>query len=205
MNGRLTLYSSLTSPYVRKVRALIREAGIADVDEIMGSGTPLDPTGAPVGQNPLGKVPALVTDTGEALFDSRVVCRFLDDHAGAGLYPGGAALWRVLVLEALADGMLDAALAMAYESRLRPEEIRFAPWVEGHWLKVARSLDALESGWMDDLEQPVNMGQIALGCALGYLDFRHAARNWREGRPRLAAWEEAFARRAPMRETRPQG
>ncbi|VDC23224.1 glutathione S-transferase family protein [Pseudogemmobacter humi] len=205
MNGRLTLFSSLTSPYVRKVRVLIREAGIVGIDEIMGGGTPLDQTGAPVGQNPLGKVPALVTDTGEALFDSRVICRWLDDHAGAGLYPGGEALWRVLVLESLADGILDAALLMIYESRLRPEEIRFAPWVESQWLKVARSLDTLENGWAGDLEQPLNMGQIALGCALGYLDFRHSARNWRDGHPRLAAWEEAFARRAPMRETRPVG
>ncbi|MGB5067721.1 MAG: glutathione S-transferase C-terminal domain-containing protein, partial [Albidovulum sp.] len=110
-----------------------------------------------------------------------------------------------LTLEATADGMLDAAILMVYESRLRPEDKRFAEWVEGQWGKVARALDALESRWIGHLNGPLDMGQIALGCALSYLDFRHDARGWREGHPALAAWYKGFAARPSMKATEPVG
>jgi glutathione S-transferase len=109
----------------------------------------------------------------------------------------------VLVLEATADGILDAAVLMAYETRIRPEDKRFDPWLEAQWTKVARSLDAVETGWMGHLAGPLDMAQIGLGCALTYLDFRHGARNWREGRPALTTWEAAFAMRPAMRATVP--
>jgi len=200
----MRLYFSPTSPYVRKVIVLLHETGQMDAVELVtGSGSPIDPGTAPLEANPLGKVPALERADGPALYDSRVICQYLDDRAGAGLYPQGARRWDTLTLEATGDGILDAALLMVYEGRLRPEELRFAPWVEGQWAKVDRALDVLETRWMAHLEGPLDAGQIAVGCALGYLDFRHDARGWRNGRPHLAAWYAGFAARASMKATVP--
>ncbi len=202
--SRLTLYFSHTSPYVRKVMVLAHEAGLVDQLEIViGSGTPLDVGGAPIQANPLGKVPTLSRPDGAALYDSRVICEYLDSRAQAGLYPDGARRWDALTLEATADGILDAALLMMYEIRLRPEEIRFTPFVEGQWDKIDRALDVLEARWMAYLAGPLCIGQISLGCALGYLDLRHGARDWRATRPALAQWDARFAARGSMEATQP--
>ncbi|MFA7434246.1 MAG: glutathione S-transferase [Gemmobacter sp.] len=200
----MRLYHSPTSPYVRKIMVVLMETGQADaVTLVPAHGTPVDPGSMPLAQNPLGKIPALERDEGPALYDSRVICRYLDERAGAGLYPQGARLWDTLVLEATADGMLDAAILMVYEDRVRPEDKRMPEWVGGQWAKIARSLDTLEARWMAHLAGPLDMGQIAVGCALGYLDFRHAGRDWREGRPGLAAWHDGFAGRPAMAATVP--
>lgn len=200
----MKLYHSPTTPFGRKVMVLLHETGLRDqVQVIEVSGSPVAPGNMPLDQNPLGKIPSLLRDDGQALYDSRVICRYLDDLAQAGLYGRGEALWQVLTLEATADGILDAALLMTYEARLRPEALRFADWVEGQWAKIARSLDHLETRWMDHMEGPLDMGQIAVACALEYVDFRHGARNWREGRPRLAKWAAGFAQRPAMQATRP--
>lgn len=200
----MQLYTSPTTPFGRKVAVMIRESGLADrVTLTEVAGTPLEPGTLPVSRNPLGKIPALITDEGQTLFDSRVICRYLDDLSGAGLYPTGAALWPVLTLEALADGVLEAALLMVYESRLRPEAARFAPWVDAQWARISRALTAVESGSPEPLGGPLNMAQIALGCALGYLDLRLDARDWRQGRPLLSAWAQVFLARPAMRSTQP--
>ncbi len=200
----MRLYHSATSPYVRKVMVLLHETKMLDRVELIGvAGTPVDPGSMPLAQNPLGKIPALERKDGPAIYDSRVICRYLDSQSGAKLYPAEPALWDVLTLEATADGILDAAILMVYESRVRPEEKRFDAWVEGQWAKIDRSLDALETRWMSHLSGPLNMGQIAVGCALGYLDFRHSDRGWRAARPHLAAWEAGFADRPSMQATQP--
>jgi glutathione S-transferase len=205
----MRLFHSPTSPYVRKVMILIHEAGLADRVELLpSSGTPLEPGSLPLGHNPLGKVPVLDTVEGP-IFDSRVICRYLDDLAGAGAYPSGPALWRTLTLEAMADGILDAALLMVYETRLRPENLRFQPWTDAQWAKIARALDALEAGWIADLNTGrsgcPDMGHMALAAALGYVDFRLSAQNWREGHPLLAAWAEQFMARTSVQATAPAG
>jgi glutathione S-transferase len=199
----MKLFSSPTSPFVRKVLVQIREVGIGGIDELPVGGTPVDPGTMPVDQNPLGKIPCLLPDDGPALYDSRVICRYLDSLSGAGLYPAAPRLWDTLVVEATADGMMEAAVLMVYETRVRPEDRRHEPWVEGQWAKIARALDALEDRWIDHLAGPLDMGQIAVGCALGYLDFRHAGRDWRAGHARLAAWESDFATRPSMQATIP--
>ena len=202
----MQLFTSPTTPFGRKIMVQILESGLESkvtVTEV--SGNPLDPGTMPIAHNPLGKIPALITNEGQAIFDSRVISRYLDGLSGRGLYPEGAALWPVLTLEATADGMTDAAVLMAYEMRLRPENLRFTPWVDGQWAKVARALDALEAGMLGPLGGPLTMGQIALACALSYLDFRHGARNWPDGRPRLADWYEGFSRRPAMLATAPRG
>lgn len=201
----MKLYFSPTSPYVRKVAVLIHEAGIAGIEQVTATGTPVDPGTLPVERNPLGKVPALDRPDGPTLYDSRVICRYLDTAAHAGLYPPAPRLWDTLTLEATADGILDAALLMVYENRIRPEDKRYTPWVEGQWTKIDRSLDAVETRWIAHLSDQLDMGQIALACALGYLDFRHTPRNWRQGRPHLTAWEATFSQRPSMLATQPKG
>ncbi|WP_054006832.1 glutathione S-transferase [Cypionkella psychrotolerans] len=199
----MRLYTSPATPFGRKVMALILELGLQDRIEISNvMGTPLAPGSLPVDQNPLGKIPALQTDAGD-IYDSRVICRYLNDLAGGAMYPSGPAIWSCLTREATVDGILEAALAMAYEVRLRPVDKQFPEWIEAQWVKAARALDVVEAEWAEVLNGPLEMPQIGLACALGYLDFRHDARNWRQGRPQLAAWEVEFAKRPAMLATRP--
>lgn len=200
----MRLYHSPATPFGRKVLVFIHETGLLDRVQVeLVTGTPLEPGSLPVTKNPLGKIPALERDEGGVIYDSRVICRYLDHLSGKGLYPAAPALWETLTLEATADGILEAALAMVYEGRIRPEDKQFAPWVEAQWAKAARALDAVERDWMTHLNGPLDAAQIAIGCALGYLDFRLSARNWREGRPNLAAWKAEFARRPAMQATKP--
>ncbi|RMD90932.1 MAG: glutathione S-transferase [Alphaproteobacteria bacterium] len=203
MHPVFKLYDNPASPFCRKVRVLLHEAGRADEVELVFSvGHPLAPEQMPLAENPLGKIPCLVRPEGPALYDSRVICRYLDERFGAGLYPEDG-IWEVLTLEATADGIMDAAVLMVYEARCRPEEMRYQPWVEAQWAKIARALDALQARWMGHLGGPLDIGQIAVGCALGYLDFRHGARDWRAGRQELAEWHADFAERPSMQATIP--
>lgn len=200
----MRLYWSPTSPYARKVLVLLRELDLLDRVQIMpAGGGPLDPGTLPIALNPLGKIPTLERDDGPALYDSRVICRYLDTLAGGRFYPSGAALWETLTLEATADGILDAALLMVYEDRVRPQDRRFPDWVEGQWSKVARTLDVVEARWLAHLNGPPDMGQIAMACATGYLDLRHSGRDWRAERPGLAEWDQRYAARPSMLATRP--
>ena len=200
----MRLFHSPNSPYARKCMVLLHETGLLDqVTLIAATGTPVDTGSMPLAQNPLGKIPALERGDGPALYDSRVICRYLDSLSDSGLYPAAPRLWDTLTVEATGDGITDAAILMVYESRLRPEDKRYAPWVEGQWAKIDRALDALESHWMDHLTGAPDMGQISVACALGYLDFRHGLRAWRQGRPHLAAWFDTFANRPSMQATLP--
>ncbi|MCB1396338.1 MAG: glutathione S-transferase family protein [Rhodobacter sp.] len=202
----MVLHHSPTSPYVRKVMILLQETGQLETVRLAPAmGTPIDPGTMPLGANPLGKIPALERPEGCTLYDSRVITRYLASLATSGpaLYPEGPALWEVLTLEATADGILDAAILMRYEVVLREAGQQSAPWLEAQWQKIARSLDALESRWMAHLAGPLSMGQVALGCALSYLDFRQGDRGWRSGRPALAAWYADFEQRPSMQATMP--
>jgi glutathione S-transferase len=200
----MRLYHSATSPYVRKVMVLLVETGQHDdVILVPATGHPLDPGTLPLAQNPLGKVPCLERDDGPALYDSRVICRYLDAHAGGGFYPAPPRLWDTLTLEATADGILDAAILMRYETHVRAADRMSPEWIEAQWQKIARTADAIEARWMAHLKGPLDMGQIALGCALAYVDFRHDVRGWRTLRPELARWYEAFAARDSMVATAP--
>jgi len=172
------------------------------VTEVAVSTTPVASAPAVVAANPTGKIPALLRDDGPALFDSRVITRFLDARAGARLYPE-ARIWEVLTLEALADAMMDAAVVMVYEARYHTPEGLSADWIAGQWDKVARSVAVIEDRWMAHLAGPLHIGQIGVACALGYLDFRHPDRDWRAQAPELAVWFAAFSERPSMVETRP--
>lgn len=198
----MKLHWAPASPFARKCLVCLKETG-QDAEIVERGGHVLATQNMPVTQNPLGKIPALERDDGPALYDSRVITRYLDAKAGAGLYPD-ARIWEVLTLEATADGIMDAAILMVYEARVRPEDKRFPDWVDGQWAKVDRSLAALERQWMSHLAGPLDMGQIAVACALAYLDFRHGARNWRDSYTALSDWEQGFAAREAMQATMPR-
>ena len=200
----MKLHSSPASPFARKVRAVIIATDQQDEIEIVDtSGHALDPGTHPTALNPTSKIPVLERNDGPALYDSRVICRFLDARRDAGLYPGPPRLWDTLVLEATADAMMEAALLMVYEGRLRPEDRQFPDWVEAQWGKIATALDHLESRWMSHLYGRLDMGHIAVACALGYLDLRLAKRDWRAGRKALADWNATMLERPALAETVP--
>jgi glutathione S-transferase len=200
----MKLYHAPASPFVRKVMVLLHEAKATDrVTLIPVLGNPLDPGTLPVDRNPLGKIPALERDEGPTLYDSRVITRYLDDALKAGLYPAAPRLWDTLVIEATGDGIAEAAVLMRYEMHVRPEATRSPAWIEAQWQKVDRALTALEDRWLSHLSGPVDMGQIAVGSALGYLDFRLPDRDWRTARPGLAGWYATFSARPSMQATAP--
>lgn len=200
----MKLYAANASPFVRKVRMFLIETGLEDQTEIViVSGTPTEPGSLPVAQNPLGKIPALERRDGPALYDSNVICQYLDDLGKGGLYPEGSRRWETMTLEATADGIMEASVLMVYEGRVRPEEYQYEGWVEAQWVKVTRALDAIEERWMSHLAGPFDAGQISLAAALGYIDFRHEARNWRKGRPALAKWLEGIESRESYKATLP--
>ena len=148
--------------------------------------------------NPLGKVPTLVTDDGTALYDSRVICEWLDATHGGTLFPrNGAARWQALVLQSLADGMLDAALLARYEEAVRPEPLRWNDWRDGQLDKLRTSLLALE-GEPQQLQGRVDIGTLSLACALGYIDLRFDAWGWRARFPKVAEWAAGFMQRPSL-------
>ncbi|MEQ9243275.1 glutathione S-transferase [Roseovarius indicus] len=199
----MKLISASPSPFARKVRVLLHETGQSDAVEVVDVMTTATNTNPEVAAaNPAGKVPALVREDGPTVYDSRVICRFLDAKYAAGLYPESR-IFDTLTLEATADAMMDAALLMVYEHRLRPPEKVFDGWVDAQWGKVARCVEAVNGRWMSHLNGPLDMSHIAMGCALGYLDFRLPDRNWREGAGALDDWFAVFSARESMTATAP--
>ncbi|MFK7874859.1 MAG: glutathione S-transferase [Paracoccaceae bacterium] len=201
----MRLLYSQTSPYVRKVMMVLHEtAQLSDVDLIPSQTAPTAPVSGLAAKNPLMKVPALERPDGATLYDSRVICAYLADRAKSSLYGTGTRHWDILTLEATADGILDAALLLTYEGRLRPEDKRWEDWSEAQWAKIVSACEALNNRWMSHLNGPLDIGQISVACALGYVDFRHDARNWRKGCDALARWFDTFAQRASFRATPPE-
>jgi len=199
------LFHSPSSPYVRKVLVVATLCGLRDGIELLPyAGTPVSRDQGNAAHNPLGKVPTLITDDGQALYDSRVICEYLDAQAGGKLFGAGAARWPILVRQALGDGMLDAALLARYENFLRPAEVRWDAWTDGMMAKVAAGLDQLEAT-VSELTDTPDIGSVAVGCALGYLDFRYADLAWRTAHPALAAWFARFGETPAMVATRPPG
>lgn len=192
------------SPFVRKVLVTLHETRqMDDVEIVSVVAAPGGTAPELVAANPLGKIPALLRESETTLYDSRVITQFLNARAGAALYPAGN--FDTLTLEATGDGLMDAAVSMTYERRFRSEDMQSEPWISAQWEKVSRGLSALNTQWLAHLEGPMDAGHIAVGCALGYLDFRHGDRNWRAGHDALAKWFEDFAARPSMVATAPQG
>jgi glutathione S-transferase len=190
----LVLRTSPASPFGRKVKIAAALAGLADRIEVVQADTN-DPTDVLRQQNPLGKIPTLVLEDGSTLFDSRVIVEYLDHLAGGRLVPAGPARFPALRQQALADGIMDAALLQVYEGRYRREDKREPKWLELQAGKVQRGLDHAEA----QLSTPaadLHVGHVALACALGYLDLRFEGR-WRASYPGLVAWLDDFSARVP--------
>jgi glutathione S-transferase len=203
----MKLFYSAGSPYTRKVLAAAIELNLRDGIELVPVQlSPIKVNEPLAAHNPLMKVPTLIPEDGEALFDSRVICEYLDSlREGPRLIPRDAARrWSVLRLQALADGLLDAAVLCRFENALRPEEKRWSDWVQGQSAKVHQALDMLDQS--SELRgQPLNLGQIAIACALGWLEFRQPVGDIRASRSRLFDWYDEFAQRPSMIATVPKG
>ena len=186
------------SPYARKVLVMAHEAGLAGRIEVIHHETsPTRRNEAVFAANPLGKVPVLICEDGLALFDSVAISDHLDSlHDGPRLIPpAGRARALTLRLQALAQGLADAGIALRWETERRPEALRYPPLAEGQAAKLVAAYDFAERE--TELDGPVELGQIALAAALSWLEFR-ALPGFRPGRPRLAAWFDAFSRRPSM-------
>ncbi len=202
--AKMTLYYSPASPYARKVRVVALESGLDKKIELVNVAlTPVMPNADVDKHNPIGKIPALSVK-GMDLFDSPVICEYLDSHhKRRKLVPRkGRDRWVALRQQAMGDGLLDAALLARYESFLRPEEKRWPDWSKGQMKKIDGVLDQLEAE-VRSLKGKPTIGTIAVGCALGYLDYRFAGHDWRARRPRLAKWFGAFAKLPSMKATVP--
>lgn len=199
----MKLYSSPTSPFVRKVRIVIREKGAAArvAEEVVSA---LADPAVLHAANPLGKVPALALDDGTTLFDSPVICEYLDATLpGPKLSPADArARWRDQRLHAIGDGISEAAVSLTFEKN-RPETERSAMWMDRWRRAISRSVDLLEME-AASLDGPLTLGAVAVGAALGYLDFRHADLGWRSGHPKLDAYFTRLAARPAFGETAPR-
>lgn len=200
----MKLFYSPASPFVRKCVVLLHELGQPDAVQLEAvTTTALASDDALKAANPLARLPALQRPDGTTLYDSRVITAFLNDLYGGSFYPQGTSRWETLTLEATGDGMMDSAISMVYEKRLRPEAQVSDAWIEAQWAKIERTLSVVNARWMSHLSGPVAMGHVSVACALSYLDFRLDARNWRQGHEALAAWHEGFAARPSMQATTP--
>jgi glutathione S-transferase len=190
-----TLRNAAASPFGRKVRIAAALCGLDSRMEIVVADTndPADPLRR---QNPLGKIPALILEDGTVLYDSRVIVEFFDMEAGGGIViPSGRERIPTLTMQALADGLMDASLLQVYEGRYRAPEAHNPRWLDNHRSKVERGLATFEAN-PPALSARPHVGQVALACALGYLDLRFEGQ-WRGTNPRLVAWLDDFAAKVP--------
>jgi glutathione S-transferase len=200
----MKLYYSATSPFVRKVLVSACELGLREQIELVPAAVhPINRCRALIVHNSLGQVPTLVTDEGAVLYDSRVICEYLNELGEGHLVPEQASVrWAAYRDQALADGIMDAAILVRYETFARPESLRWKDWIDGQMDKVHCGLAELEQR-ASSLNQRIDAGTIAVGCALGYLDFRFASLAWRNAWPDTAAWFASFSVRESMMATRP--
>ncbi len=200
----MKLLSALPSPFGRKVKITAHLKGVADRMEVELVDTSKAVNEALMAQNPLAKIPVLILDDGTRIYDSPVICEYLDSLSETPRLFGVQGLERTKMLTraALADGILDAAILIVYENRFRPEEKRVGSWLERQNAKIIAALDHLETNPVEWRGTP-DYADVTLACALGYLDFRLEGK-WRAGRPWLVSWLEAFAAAVPAFEaTRP--
>lgn len=195
----MKLYYSPNSPYSRKVRVLCRELGLTEVKEIQVDTKDNDP--GFIAANPLGKVPALTTPEGEVLFDSQVICEYIDQNYNEGRWQQQT--WPDKVALAAVQGMMDLSVTMIIEKR-RPEEKLFDYWLERYQVAIPRSLQWLSTHHGPSFTESPDLLSISLGCLLEYLDFRHPEVSWRSQVPEFGEWHDIFKRRQSMVQTRPK-
>lgn len=202
----MKLHHNPASPFVRMVMVTAHELGIEDQIELIDTGVflPDRVNDGVAADNPLGKIPTLITDHGSVLYDSRVICEYLCHHAGdKDLLPDEpVSRFRILTLQSLAVGLMDAGVSRRYETAVRPEEKRWPDWVGRQHTRMEAGLDELEGNCAGELES-INLGSIATGAVLAYFDFRFDDLGWRETRPGLTAFFNDFSTRPSMTATPP--
>lgn len=195
-----------TSPFVRKVMVCAHMTGQADrIEWLESAAHPIQRDPRIARHNPLAKVPTLILENGQTLFDSRTICEYLAASVGStNLFPKeGEERWRALSLQSLGDGLLDAALLARYETLARPSEFHWPEWRSAQLTKVTASLDAIETKASSlGIDSPT-IGDVTIGCALGYLVFRFPDLKWWESRPETARWNESFQALPAMSATIP--
>ncbi len=200
----MKLHWSPRSPFVRKVMILAHETGLATQLTLVRTEVAMTKPNVPLLEdNPLGKIPTLILDDGRILYDSPVICEYLDTlHRGKRFFPqAGAEKWLALRRQALGDGLLDL-LVLWRNERIKPQERQLQVLHDAFALKLERSLAALEQE-APALQEGFDIGHIAIGCVPAYIDFRFADIDWRAGHPKLAAWQAQFESRASVHKTRP--
>lgn len=193
----MKLHWSPRSPFVRKVMISAHELGLENWFERVRTVVAMQaPNLDLLPDNPLSKIPTLVLDDGQCLYDSLTICEYFDDLAGGNiLFPvERAERWRVLTWHALGNGLLDVLILWRNE-RDKPEPRRTPEWLAAFALKTERSLDRFEALVPDLQSTSFGIGHIAIGCCLSYLDFRFGQLDWRTGRPGLVAWHDGFRAR----------
>jgi glutathione S-transferase len=195
----MQLFFSPNSPYVRKCLVASHELGLEGRIKLLASNAnPIKRDAEIIAKNPLGKVPTFITEDGQTLYDSRVICEYLDDLAKGTLHPhSGKARWEALTLQSLGDGMMDACLLARYEDIARPEAMRWPEWRAGQLDKVETALTYLEAN-IAVVTDRVDIGSLTIGCALWYLDLRFDDLDWRTRHPKVKAWYVKFSQRPSM-------
>lgn len=201
----MKLLMTPTSPFARKARIIVRELDLTRVvEEVV---VDLADKTEILKVNPLGKVPALALNDGSVLLDSPVICEYLDDFGNGKFFPkpniwgDTKGRWKALTLQGIGDGLMDVTIAWVLEGR-RPAELQMPAVFAKNAAAIAATLDVLERLAPKFAKYPT-IGEISVGCALGFLDLRAEALHWREGRPQLAAWFEAFGKYPSVQATKP--
>ena len=203
----MRLYHTPTSPFVRKVMVVAHELGLASkIEFVFLRPSPLNTDATLSKENPLSKIPVLVLDDGTSIYDSAVICEYLDSlHDGENIIPAsGTERWRALRQQALSDGILEAGVVVFYERTMRPKELQWEAWLAGQTQKATQGLDALEREAAHFTDR-VDIGLVCIGAMLGWLEFRKPFGDLRAGRPKLFAWYDRFAQRPSMTATAPHG
>ena len=209
----MQLHHSQNSPSVRKVLILAHELGlINEITLITELPNPLNTKQPSSASNPLSKIPTLILGDGSSLYDSRVICEYLDDLAQRRgstktFFPTDPTQkWKVAKLQSLADGIIDAGIIATYEMIYRPEEYRYQDWIEAQWTKMLRGFEWLEvearEGRLNGVEK-MTVGEVTVICALDKFGRRNEEDKWEDRWPALAAWAEQFKERDSFKKTRP--
>ena len=201
----MRLYYSRPSPFARKALVALIETNQIDnvtLEEVKIS--PLDPGDIVPKVNPLGKIPTLILPDGSSLSESKFICRYIDElnnyKNSEKLYPIDENIWKTLQHEALSDGILEAAVLLVYEKRIRTQQQRVKEWVNAQQLKISRTLEYFEDH-TSELEKYVDMGSLTVAIALDYLDFRHDDINWKKNCPTLSDWHKNIKDRKSLVQT----
>lgn len=200
----MKLHWALASPFVRKVMIVAHETGTVGRLQLMETTVSMSEANPVVQRsNPLSKIPTLILDDGSSLYDSRAICEYLDSlHEGPKLFPPAPQRWDALRRHSLGDGLMDT-LVLWRQERLKPQARQTPEWLATFARKVEVTIAQLDDEADALASRPFDIGHIALGCALGYMDFRFADLDWRASASRLARWHATFEARASALATHP--